>query len=139
MGLYSLALCALSILLLLYSLASFYLASILIIFYLLPSLFTLSPYFVWMPYSVLTTGLLYLCASITGIASIAARYRGYDSKHILAMSHSIILGIAFPLLLAAVFSSLQLSSELDNPGLFQMVCTRIKCLGGKSHKIGTEH
>ena len=114
----------LNLVLLISSFAFFYVSSILILFYLLPSLSLISPYFVCVPYTILAIGMLHLSASTCGIVSLLAKYRmpGMVLQYkVLGILHLTMLGLAIPLQLGSILTSLHLRNKIDTPGLLQMV------------------
>merc|ERR1712198_821311 len=101
------ALCILNLFLLVSSTACLYLGSIMINIYLLPYLDLMNAHFATVPYLILAIGGLLLLVSIFGIAAAAAKSR------VLPLIYSIVLGLAFVLQLASIFTSMELRNELQ--------------------------
>jgi len=101
------ALCILNLFLLVSSTACLYLGSIMINIYLLPYLDLMNAHFATVPYLILAIGGLLLLVSIFGIAAAAAKSR------VLLLIYSIVLGLAFVLQLASIFTSMELRNELQ--------------------------
>ena len=112
-----------NLVLLLFSFASLYISSIFILFYFLPSLTLLTPYFAAVPYTILVTGLLHLTASTSGLIFLAIKYRvsGYvTSYRLIGILHVALLGVAVPVHLVSILSSLHLRTLMDTTPLFQV-------------------
>ena len=103
-----------NLVLLLFSFASLYISSIFILFYFLPSLTLLTPYFPAVPYTILVTGLLHLTASTSGFIFLATKYRYYmTSYRLIGILHVALLGVAVPVHLVSILSSLHLRTLID--------------------------
>ena len=122
MRLYIHTLCILNLVIFVSSSACLYLASILINFYLLPSLHLVTDYFGTVPYLILAVGSLLLGISIIGIISTLNKSRVGLAINIIMMV------IVFPLQLASIFTSLELKNEIETSIIFQMVsfCVLLK-------------
>jgi len=106
------ALCFLNLILLVSSTACLYLGSIFINIYLLPYLSLLSSNFATVPYLILSIGALLLLLSICGIVAAASKSRPA------LITYAIVLGLAFVLQLAAIFTSMELRNEMYYPNFF---------------------
>ena len=114
------ALCILNLFLLVSSTACLYLGSIMINIYLLPYLDLMNAHFATVPYLILAIGGLLLLVSIFGIAAAAAKSR------VLLLIYSIVLGLAFVLQLASIFTSMELRNELQLKLMFVKVCEKFR-------------
>lgn len=107
------ALCVLNLVLLISSTACLYLGSIMVNIYLLPYLHLISSNFNTVPYLILAIGGLLLLVSVCGI--IAA---GLKSRAAL-ICYAILLGLAFGLQLASIFTAMELRNQMQLPRLFE--------------------
>ena len=124
MLLYMVLFILLNLVLLLSSFAFLYVSIILIFFYLLPNLSLLTPFFLSVPYTILALGILHLTISICGIANLLSKYRMPDrllKYNALGILHLTLLGLAIPLQLGSIFTTLHLRNKIDTPGFLQMV------------------
>jgi len=106
MGAYLPALCVINLFLLISSTALLYLGSILINFYLLPSLNLVTEIFATVPYLIVSIGCLLLIFSIYGLVAAGSKSR------IALVVYSILMGVVFVIQLASVFTSLELRNEM---------------------------
>ena len=88
--------------------------------YLLPYLDLMNAHFATVPYLILAIGGLLLLVSIFGIAAAAAKSR------VLLLIYSIVLGLAFVLQLASIFTSMELRNELQLKLMFVKVCEKFR-------------
>jgi len=113
------ALCVLNLVLLISSTACLYLGSIMVNIYLLPYLHLISSNFNTVPYLILAIGGLLLLVSVCGI--IAA---GLKSRAAL-ICYAILLGLAFGLQLASIFTAMELRNQMQLPRLFETMNTDV--------------
>jgi len=106
MGAYLPILLALNLVLLISSTAMLYLGSILVNFYLLPSLSLVSSHFATVPYLILVIGIALLVISIFGFIAAGSKSR------IGLVVYSVLMGATFVVQLASVFTTLELRNEM---------------------------
>jgi len=107
MGVYQPLLCGINLLLLCSSTALIYLGSILINFYLLPSLFLFSSNFSTVPHLIITLGVFLFFFSIVGFVAAAAKSRPG------LIVYAVLTGLVFVLQLTSIFTALDLRNELE--------------------------
>lgn len=106
MGVYQPILCVLNLILLISSTAMLYLGSIMVNFYLLPSLSLVTVNFAVVPYLILIIGAALLLFSFVGALAAVSKSK------IALIIYSVLLGLVFILQLASVFTSLELRNEM---------------------------
>jgi len=107
MGVYQPLLWGLNLLLLCASTAMLYLGSVLVNFYLLPSLWLFSENFATVPHLIIAIGVMLFFFSIFGFVAAASKNR------ILLAVYAGLMGVVFLLQLASIFTSIDFRNELD--------------------------
>jgi len=107
MGAYQPLLWGLNLLLLCASTAMLYLGSVLVNFYLLPSLWLFSENFATVPHLIIAIGVMLFFFSIFGFVAAASKNR------ILLAVYASLMGVVFLLQLASIFTSIDFRNELD--------------------------
>jgi len=107
MGAYQPILWVLNLLLLCASTAMLYLGSVLVNFYLLPSLWLFSENFATVPHLIIAIGVMLFFFSIFGFVAAASKNR------ILLAVYAGLMGVVFLLQLASIFTSIDFRNELD--------------------------
>ena len=107
MGAYQPLLWGLNLLLLCASTAMLYLGSVLVNFYLLPSLWLFSENFATVPHLIIAIGVMLFFFSIFGFVAAASKNR------ILLAVYAGLMGVVFLLQLASIFTSIDFRNELD--------------------------
>jgi len=113
------ALCVLNLVLLISSTACLYLGSIMVNIYLLPYLHLISSNFATVPYLILAIGGLLLLVSVCGIIAAGLKSR------VALISYAILLGLAFGLQLASIFTAMELRNQMQLPRLFETMNTDV--------------
>jgi len=107
MGAYQPLLWGLNLVLLCASTAMLYLGSVLVNFYLLPSLWLFSDNFATVPHLIIAIGVMLFFFSIFGFVAAASKNR------ILLAVYAGLMGVVFLLQLASIFTSIDFRNELD--------------------------
>ena len=107
MGVYQPLLWGLNVLLFCASTAMLYLGSVLVNFYLLPSLWLFSENFATVPHLIIAIGVMLFFFSIFGFVAAASKNR------ILLAVYAGLMGVVFLLQLASIFTSIDFRNELD--------------------------
>jgi len=107
MGAYQPILWGLNLVLLCASTAMLYLGSVLVNFYLLPSLWLFSENFATVPHLIIAIGVMLFFFSIFGFVAAASKNR------ILLAVYAGLMGVVFLLQLASIFTSIDFRNELD--------------------------
>jgi len=107
MGVYQPLLWGLNVLLFCGSTAMLYLGSVLVNFYLLPSLWLFSENFATVPHLIIAIGVMLFFFSIFGFVAATSKNR------ILLAVYAGLMGVVFLLQLASIFTSMEFRNELD--------------------------
>jgi len=107
MGVYQPLLWGLNVLLFCASTSMLYLGSVLVNFYLLPSLWLFSENFATVPHLIIAIGVMLFFFSIFGFVAAASKNR------ILLAVYAGLMGVVFLLQLASIFTSIDFRNELD--------------------------
>jgi len=107
MGVYQPIIAGLNVLLFCASTAMIYLGSVLVNFYLLPTMELWSSNFVTVPYLIIAIGVMLLFFSIFGLAAVASKHR------VVLASYAGVMGVVFLMQLASVFTSIDFRNELQ--------------------------
>jgi len=107
MGVYQPLICGLNLLLLFASTAMIYLGSILINFYLLPSMELISSNFSNVPYLIVSIGVMLLFFSFFGFVAAGSKNR------IILAVYAALMGVTFIVQLASIFCTVDFRNELE--------------------------